>query len=168
MTSSPEGILVIGYGNPGRLDDGLGPAAADALGRLGLPGVTVDCDYQLTVEDAEAAARHRVVVFVDAAVAGAEPFFFRRVEPCTSFSFSTHSCEPEAVVGMAHDLFHAPVDAWALGIRGYEFDEFGERLSERARANLDEAVAFLVGAIRDGVFREVRADGAPRRAPLPD
>jgi DNA-binding response OmpR family regulator len=44
-------VLVIGYGNPGRLDDGLGPALAETLQRLDLPGVTVDADYQLTAED---------------------------------------------------------------------------------------------------------------------
>ena len=33
-------VLVIGYGNPGRWDDGLGPALAAELGGLGLPNVT--------------------------------------------------------------------------------------------------------------------------------
>jgi Ni,Fe-hydrogenase maturation factor len=28
-----KGILVIGYGNPGRLDDGLGPHLADAISK---------------------------------------------------------------------------------------------------------------------------------------
>ena len=35
--------LVIGYGNPGRLDDGLGPALAEAVEKLDLPGlITLD------------------------------------------------------------------------------------------------------------------------------
>ena len=42
--------LVIGYGNPGRRDDGLGPSFADILAAEGIPGVDVDSDYQLTVE----------------------------------------------------------------------------------------------------------------------
>jgi len=66
-------VLVIGYGNPGRRDDGLGPALAERLQELRLPGVDVDADYQLTVEDAAAAAEHDVVVFADAAQAGPEP-----------------------------------------------------------------------------------------------
>src|SRR5450432_1649313 len=45
-------ILVIGYGNPGREDDGLGPAAAAEIERLGRPGVSVRGNYQLVLEDA--------------------------------------------------------------------------------------------------------------------
>ena len=52
-------ILVIGYGNPGRLDDGLGPAVASAMEEFNLPGVSVDSNYQLTVEDAASAAGTR-------------------------------------------------------------------------------------------------------------
>ena len=70
-------VLVIGYGNPGRLDDGLGPALAAAIESAAPAGVTVDADYQLTVEDAAAVAEHDVVVFADAAVDGPEPFYFR-------------------------------------------------------------------------------------------
>ena len=44
--------LVLGFGNPGRLDDGLGPAVVEALRAYELPGVTMDADYQLRVEDA--------------------------------------------------------------------------------------------------------------------
>ena len=40
-------IAVIGVGNTYRRDDGIGPAAADAIGQLGRPGVTV------TVTDGE-------------------------------------------------------------------------------------------------------------------
>ena len=42
-------VLLLCYGNPGRLDDGLGPAFGEVLERESLPGVTVDLDYQLTV-----------------------------------------------------------------------------------------------------------------------
>jgi len=150
--TEPRKVLVIGFGNPGRLDDGLGPAAAEALEAMRLPGVTVDADYQLNVEDAAAIAAHDAVVFVDAALAGSEPFFFAPIMPQPALGFSSHSVEPEVVVHMAHTMFGATTEAWALGIRGYEFDEFGEGLGEKARANLDAALAFLVEALRSGVF----------------
>ena len=131
-------ILLIGYGNPGRLDDGLGPALAEAVAALGLPGVTVDSDYQLTVEDAAAAAENDVVIFADASVNGEEPFFFREIVAEGTLGFSSHSVDPEAVLAMAVDLFGAKTKGYALGIRGYQFDEFGERLSDKARENLDD------------------------------
>ncbi len=148
-------VLLIGYGNPGRLDDGLGPALAEAIEKKRLDGVTVDSDYQLVVEDAAQAAGYDVVVFADAAVKGREPFSFARIEPQgTELSFSSHSCEPGAVLAMARDMFNGDPRGYALGIRGYEFNEFGERLSPRARENLEAASSFIEGVIRNGLYED--------------
>ena len=143
-------ILIIGYGNPGRRDDGLGPGLAERIERMGIPGVTVDSDYQLTVEDAEAVARHEVVIFADASVRGTEPFFFRRVAPRAAPGFSSHGVEPEEVLALAETLFGARPEAYVLGMRGCEFDVFGEGLSTRAAANLDQAVTFIARVLRGG------------------
>lgn len=136
-------VLVIGYGNPGRLDDGLGPALAQELEKRGLSHVTVDSDYQLTVEDAAAIAEHDVVVFADASVSGDDPFSFQRIEPEEPMSFSTHSVSPEALLHLAERCFGKRPRAYVLAIRGYEFNEFGERLSEDAQKNLLSALAFV-------------------------
>jgi hydrogenase maturation protease len=155
-------LLLIGYGNPGRLDDGLGPALAEAVAALAIPAVTVEADYQLAVEDAATVAAHEVVVFADAAVSGPEPFAFGSVQPAAEgcVGFSSHSVEPAAVLALARDLFGARTRGYALGIRGYRFNEFGERLSEQAEANLAAAVRFLVPVLRDGGFdAAVRAAG---------
>ena len=135
--------MLIGYGNPGRLDDGLGPALAEAIEKINLPDVTVDSDYQLTVEDAAVVAEHDIVIFADAAVDGQEPFFFKEIQPKSEISFSTHSIEPEAVLALAHDLFQSKTRAYVLGIRGYEFNDFGEKLSDKAQNNLLDAVDFI-------------------------
>ena len=141
-------ILLIGYGNPGRLDDGLGPACARRLSALDLPGVTIDANYQLNVEDATAVAEHDIVIFADAAVGGKEPFGLYELRPAREWSFTTHSVEPATVLAMAHEMFSSSTRGYALGIRGYEFNEFGERISPPAQANLEAAVAFLAQAIR--------------------
>ncbi|MBN1511336.1 MAG: hydrogenase maturation protease [Phycisphaerae bacterium] len=168
MVSPGRKVLVIGYGNPGRLDDGLGPALAEVLARRSLPGVTVDADYQLTVEDAAAVAEHDLVVFADAAVSGTAPFWVRRVMPAAQWSFSTHSVEPECVLGMAREMFGVTTPGYAMGIRGYAFDEFGEGLSPHARANLEAAAAYLELALQNGDIREVGhgpVKGRPVRTP---
>ena len=59
------------------------------------------------------------------------------------------------MLALSRDLFHAEPEAWLLGIRGYEFDEFGERLSGRARANLAQAVTFVRSAIEADEFHEI-------------
>ncbi len=136
-------VLLIGYGNPGRLDDGLGPALAAAIEHKAPKNVTVDANYQLTVEDAAEIAEHDVVIFADASVNSDEPFTFKPITPKIVNTFSSHSIEPEIVLGFAEDLFQAKTKGYALAIRGYEFNEFGEKLSSKARDNLISAVEFL-------------------------
>ena len=164
MTHTPR-VLVIGFRNPGRLDDGLGPAVAAALEPLELPGVTVDSDYQLTVEDAATMQEFDAVLFVDAAVCGTEPFYVAEVQPRdTQVSFSTHSIDPRGVMTLARDLFQASPKAYIVGIRGYEFNEFGERLSEDAQANLQAAREFLVDVLKRGDLEALEA----RKEPMPE
>lgn len=148
-------VLVIGYGNPGRGDDGLGPALAAALEAADLPGVTVEADYQLTVEHADAAARHDAVVFADASTSAAEPFECRRQEASTAApGFSSHSVAPGQVLALAAELFGARPAAYVLAMRGYVFNEFGEGLSPGAAANLAAATDWLISALRAGRLAE--------------
>jgi len=157
-------ILLIGYGNPGRLDDGLGPALAAAVEKMNIPGVTVDADYQLNVEDAKAVADHEVVIFADADVKGPEPFSFKKLEPQRAVSFSSHSVQPQALLALAEDLFQHRVPGYILGIRGYEFNEFGERLSEQAASNLDSAINYIEKVLRHGTFDDVPYESGVRQA----
>ena len=160
MNDAKADVLLIGFGNPGRGDDGLGPALAEAVEKLALPGVTVDADYQLTVEDAEAVARHSVVVFADADVSGPEPFGFYPLEPKSGWSFTSHHLEPAAVLALAAEVFGARPPAYLLGIRGYAFDEFNEALTANAAANLAAAVQFFLAAWQEGRLRPAAAAAA--------
>ena len=136
--------LFLCYGNPGRLDDGLGAAFAAAFAAP--EGVDVEADYQLSVEDAETLSHYRTVVFVDAAASGPEPFSLRRVDPeGAMLSFSSHSVSPAALLALARQLFSAETEGYVLAIRGYDFDDFGERLSAGARRNLRAALERAAG-----------------------
>ena len=148
-------VLLFGYGNPGRLDDGLGPALAQHFEAAQVPELSVDADYQLQVEVAVAAAQHDLVVFVDAAASGAEPFEVHAVRPADGLTFSTHSVSPADVMGLGHRLFGARCPAFVVGIRGYDFDGFGERLSERAVRNLRQTIEFLETALRGDPVAEL-------------
>ena len=156
-------ILVIGYGNPAREDDGLGPAAAAALEEQGIEGVTVEADYQLTVEDAAAVAQHDTVIFIDASADGREPFCFFRLQPKRRESFSSHAVEPEAVLALAEDLFDAHAEAYALGIRGYSFDMFQEKMTDRAVCNLEDALRFLAPRLKTQSFSRAEQHGDSQR-----
>jgi len=164
---SAEGTLVLGWGNPGRGDDGLGPALADAVEALAAPGVEVESDYQLQVEDAAAIARHERVLFVDAAREGPEPFFLRRLSPASSgLSWSSHSLTPGQLLALARELFGAEPEAWLLGVRGYEFDRLGDPLSRGARENLAAAAGFLGEALRQGELEEIPRSAPPASRPV--
>jgi len=154
-------VLVIGYGNPGRQDDGLGPAAAEAVERLAPPDVTVEARFQLGVEDAAAIAAHDVVVFIDAAVEGPEPFAFHPVTPKTALDFSSHLLEPPALMALARDTLGAQTQGYVLAIRGYRFDEFGDRISTRARMNLAMAVLFVKSVLGKGLLPVSKGDATP-------
>lgn len=152
--SAPR-TLVLAWGNPGRGDDGLGPAFAELVADEAGFGLTVDSTYQLQVEDAAEIAQHDRVVFVDADRGGPPPFRMSRLEPAAGPpAFSTHSVAPGELLALARGLFGSAPEAWLLGIRGYQFDEFGEELSAPARANLAAAASFVREALRDGVFLE--------------
>jgi hydrogenase maturation protease len=137
-------MLVIGYGNPGRQDDGLGPAAADALAALEPTAIDVSTGYQLAIEDGLAAAAHDLVVFVDAARDGAAPFAVTPVEPLPHAAFTTHDVSPGQVLAIARDLYGRAPTGVLVAIRGYRFD-FALGLTPEARRNLALALDWIRG-----------------------
>ena len=136
-------ILVLGYGNPGRGDDGLGPALAQMVEKMRIKGVTVRIDYQLTVEAACDVAECDMVIFADAAKFGDEPFFLQPTPVESTMGWSGHTLPPGAVLRLAQVLYNARPEAYVAGVRGYRFDEFSERLSEQAEINLNKAAEYL-------------------------
>ncbi len=145
--SGPPRVLVLGYGNPGRQDDGLGPAVAAGIERLGWPNVTASDNYQLNIEDAIDVSEHDLVWFVDAARTGAEPYDVRAVSPVDEIEFTSHLLRPEAVLAIARRCYGKSPPAFLLAVRGYDF-EFVEELTAAAAENLRGALAMLTDRIR--------------------
>ena len=165
MPATRGTLLVYGYGNPARGDDGLGPAVASALDARAGVEFAVESNYQLELEDAALLARFDQVVFVDADVSGPAPFWFDRVRPASRLGWTSHGMTPEALVCLAKELFGCDLQAYTLGIRGYEFGEFSEKLSHRAQQNLDRALRFLTHALHDRSFDQCIEPLASRPRP---
>ncbi len=140
-------MLVLGYGNPGRQDDGLGPAVAAGIERLGWPNVTVFDDYQLNIEDAMDVAEHDVVWFVDATKVGTPPYAIHEISPVPTIEFTSHLVRPETVLAIASQCYGKSPQAFLLAVRGYDF-AFIEELTPAATDNLHDALAMLTGRIR--------------------
>ncbi len=154
MAGAPR-ILLIGYGNPARGDDGLGPAVARAIADRGLDGVTAEWPYHLQVEDAATIAASDGVILVDADAAGPAPFSCRRLEPEGGPSWTTHALAPGALLALARDVFDATPPTWLVGVRGETFEPFCEELSPAGRTHLAATVAWLEPRLRE------LASGAP-------
>ncbi len=137
------GLLLIGYGNPGRGDDGLGPALARRIAAHDLPGVTVDIDYQLSVDHALTVARAATVIFADAALDATDAFYLRPVTDDAT-TLGSHAVTPAAVLSLARLLFDAQPAGYILGLRGAAFGQMAEGLSPTAEHSLDLAEAHLL------------------------
>jgi hydrogenase maturation protease len=137
----PPDVLVIGYGNTLRGDDGIGPAVAEEVAALGLPGVRVIVAHQLTPELAADLADARLVVFVDAA-AGGEPVAAARLEATAAGTAMTHAADPRGLLALCTAVYRRCPEAWLVTAVGADFD-FRDGLSPTGRANAREAVGWV-------------------------
>jgi hydrogenase maturation protease len=133
-----DALLVIGYGNTLRRDDGVGPRVAEAVAGLNLPGVEVLACPQLTPELAEPIARADVVVFVDAAVDAPHEVRFRQLAPAESSQIMAHAADPHTMLALSRDVFGRAPEAWWLTIPVEDLG-FGEELSTLAKAGFETA-----------------------------
>ncbi len=143
-------ILVYGYGNPGRQDDGLGVELVSRLEKWAaeneLANVEFDSNYQLNIEDAETISTKDLVIFADASVEEIDDFYLSKVDGDTAISFTTHSASPGYIVQLCQELFQREPVVFLLHIKGYEW-EMKEGLSIRAMDNLAKAMVCLKGIL---------------------
>ncbi len=143
-------ILIYGYGNPGRMDDGLGNAFVTRLQEwaegLGMEGFEFDSNYQLNIEDAAAIADMDLVVFVDASTEAIDDFTLTAVDGETKVAFTTHAASPGYVVELCRELYRRAPAAYLLHIKGYDWS-FREGLSEQAAMNLEKALEYMKGKL---------------------
>ena len=133
-------LLLIGYGNELRSDDGVGPKVAAAVEKLNLPGVRVIACHQLMPELAEIVSHARRAVFVDAAIDEPREVRFRPLQAAESSQLMAHAADPKTLLAMARDLYGRYPEAWWLTIPAVNL-EFGEQLSPLARQGFETALA---------------------------
>lgn len=135
-------VMIYGYGNPGRQDDGAGPYIVQKVEDLGLPWVETDANYQLQIEDADTIREYGLVIFVDADCEGKGPFTIRKLVPAGGLSYTTHHMGPEEILGLCERVYGTAPYALLAGIRGYSFD-IQEGLTAEAEKNAGEAFDFI-------------------------
>jgi hydrogenase maturation protease len=137
-------VLIIGYGNPLRSDDGFGWHAAHELStRLPNSNFEVLARQQLTPDLAETASQFSLVIFIDAAVDLApgelrcERVTQSRTREPSSFS---HFLTPVALLALTAELYAKVPDAYCISVGGESFAE-GELICPAVRASFDPVLA---------------------------
>lgn len=136
-------ILIVGYGNRLRSDDGLGVCAAEELSRAGpAAGTEILTCQQLTPELAESISHVETVLFIDASRVG-EPGEIRckQVSPDPPQLLFNHQLTPETLLSLCCELYGVCPQAFEISLCGECF-ELGDKLSAKAAAALPALVEF--------------------------
>lgn len=142
-------LLLIGYGNPLRTDDGVGPAVVRGLTeRLRSTAVRTVTTHQLTPELAEPISRASVAVFIDACE-GVHPGVVacQTVIPEAMGGAFTHNVTPASLLTAARDLYGRSPTGLIVTIVGSSF-AYGTELSPQIQSALPyitEQIAGLIG-----------------------
>ena len=129
-------VLILGYGNPLRADDGFGWEVVQRLaGIIDDPKVDVRAAHQLTPELAEPISRAGRVIFIDAARQGTPGELSRqRIQPEPAGAL-THHVTPAALLALASELYGSAPQAELFSAAGVSFD-YGLALSAPMEAAL--------------------------------
>lgn len=143
-------VLIVGYGNPLRGDDGLGWHAAERLrGIVRDPNVEILAVHQLTPELMEPISRAGRAIFIDAGE-GAVPGEIREstVEPEPSRAAFTHRATPPALLAGAKALYGHTPPATLITVAGADFS-VSEKLSPAVEAAVDAIVEMVLRLIQN-------------------
>lgn len=138
MSKEIKKVVLVGFGNEYRKDDGLGIKLLDFIEDERIKKVKVQ---ELSYSILDDIRDFDIVIFIDASIEG-EGVIFRKVEKKQKFSPLTHHLTPEELLIWAEFINKKSYEFYLLSIRGYDFD-FGEEVSEKAKKNLEKGVNFL-------------------------
>jgi hydrogenase maturation protease len=148
-----NGVLIVGYGNPLRSDDGVGWHAARRLvGDPRLDGAEVITCQQLTPELAADVSGASLVVLVDASVNGGAPgsVAVRCIQPWGDpppLAWS-HHLDPAALAALADALYGTVPPIVLVSVAAESFAE-GDSLSGPLQQALPEVVEVVAEVLKE-------------------
>ena len=142
-------VLVVGYGNPSRRDDGVGHHVVQGVRDRAVEGVSTVALHQLEPELVETLKDYDLVIFVDAnADQTAEGLKITPVEAAYRPSAFTHLMSPSWLLALTRALYHRGPKAFIVGVPGYDFD-FGTELSDRTSRWVPDAIERILEMSRE-------------------
>lgn len=146
MKDKKEQILVIGYGNTLRCDDGVGQSVALETEQWDLPQVRSLYLHQLTPELAETIAQFETVIFIDASIE-TETVKLSKIENLITNNNWTHHLNPQSIIYLTDFLYQKIPQVWLITIPIKKID-FGEDLSNFAQKGKKEALITIQNLIQ--------------------
>lgn len=146
-------LLVIGYGNPLRSDDGIGQVVVKALEARGRSAaLRIITAHQLTPELAESISRAAITIFIDACE-GAHPgaVACQTVAAETSAGAFTHNVTPASLLSAARELYGRSPAGLIVSITGASFD-YGTEISSQLTNAMPHITEQLIGLIGKDFF----------------
>ena len=142
MTTDTK-ILIYGYGNPGRQDDGLAKALVEKAEEWVLNHkahhITLDINSQLQVEDVPEIDGQDLVIFVDASIENeVADYLFTPVYADSQVTFSMHAVAPAYLLALYSNMYGQHPPSFMLHIRGYGWD-VNRPVTQAATDNLKTA-----------------------------
>ncbi|HEY9803223.1 MAG TPA: hypothetical protein V6D25_22875 [Leptolyngbyaceae cyanobacterium] len=137
-------VMVIGYGNDLRSDDGIGQRIADEVASWHLPSVKSVCVHQLTPDLADSLARTDLAIFVDACLP-VENFDVQvqSLLPACDIDTNVHIGNPRSLLALTAAIYGSCPSAWWVTVPGVNF-EFGDRISQTAEIGCAIALVKIV------------------------
>ncbi len=136
-------VLIIGYGNELRGDDGIGPYVVAELADLNLPGVRTRVVHQLVPELAEEVADVEQVIFVDAGVGrDDDEVHVVPIGPADSGDVFGHFADPMGLLALTDRVYGRVPVAWMVTVPCREF-QLSEGFSEAAKTQSKIAIEMI-------------------------
>ncbi|NNF35181.1 MAG: hydrogenase maturation protease [Saprospiraceae bacterium] len=141
-------VLLIGIGNDGRSDDGLGWAFAEEV-ESRYPDIEVVYRYQLQIEDAELITHYNRVFFVDSTLDHIrDGYKLEKLTPDYSVSYTSHAITPEVILGLASHIYDRIPQAYVIAITGIDW-ELKQELSKQGSQHLSSALKGVLLLLND-------------------
>ena len=140
-------ILIIGYGNNLRSDDGVGRYLAEIIDQQQLPLVKTLSVHQLTPELVLEIAESQAVIFIDAIASLTGEITLQSLEASQDKTRLGHTSNPEQLLSLCQNLYNKLPPAWLLTLPTQSF-EFGETFSELTQNAIAPALIILTQLIK--------------------
>ena len=138
---------IVGYGNPQRRDDGVGPYIVNRLQPFFKQrnDIRLQILHQLEPDVVDTLKNAHTILFVDATVETlALGWQWAEVRPEPgAMPCLTHQATPSWVLGLLQTLYHRSPAVWMISVRGNDFG-FGSGLSPETQKRVEQVMGEII------------------------